>query len=365
MKEINVTGQFYRILVDKTNKIWHRLSFWTKASDVQFDDGSFLQNKTFGHAILKRSSDYKEGDIAYCTNTPSWVMLKCVVAGKTASLEPADYKAIQLSGVQIVDGTATFVIQDKRTSKALSDSNNDTPTTALAKETMENAVTNAFQADATDVYVGVEGKLHFVDNKGTDTALDFDPHDGTYTFASGDTGATKDLGEVHNIKYVNASEVYSKGYNDGIKKNLPSNIKIVYHHHVHSQTSATATDGGVADEVNATGPADNDHIYGSEPKGCYTKPYYELRTERCPANAGYSRSSWTEQRPWTAEGYAGFYDNIDHVTKTCNVCGKSWEAENHDPDTPAHDRTVNKMVGYSIGCGLARGKLVKEDIIYS
>ena len=34
------TGNKYRRLKDATNKIWQRLSFWTKASDVEFDNGS-------------------------------------------------------------------------------------------------------------------------------------------------------------------------------------------------------------------------------------------------------------------------------------------------------------------------------------
>jgi hypothetical protein len=34
------TGNKYRRLKDATNKVWQRLSFWTKASDVEFDNGS-------------------------------------------------------------------------------------------------------------------------------------------------------------------------------------------------------------------------------------------------------------------------------------------------------------------------------------
>lgn len=38
-------------------------------------------------------------------------------------------------------------------------------------------------------------------------------HTATYTFP-GDTGGTKDLGEKHNYRYVNATNVYNKGIND-------------------------------------------------------------------------------------------------------------------------------------------------------
>lgn len=38
---------------------------------------------------------------------------------------------------------------------------------------------------------------------------------GTYTFASGDTGGTKDLGATNTYRYVNAANVYAKGKADG------------------------------------------------------------------------------------------------------------------------------------------------------
>lgn len=45
MSEQIKTGQIYRILSDKARGVWDKLSFWTKASDVEFDDGVTLQNK--------------------------------------------------------------------------------------------------------------------------------------------------------------------------------------------------------------------------------------------------------------------------------------------------------------------------------
>lgn len=37
-----VTGKFYRILKDKTNDIWDRISFWTHADDVELSNGTSL-----------------------------------------------------------------------------------------------------------------------------------------------------------------------------------------------------------------------------------------------------------------------------------------------------------------------------------
>ncbi|MCM1100139.1 MAG: hypothetical protein NC079_00690 [Clostridium sp.] len=43
--ETIVTGRKFRKLIDETTMLWQRISFWTKASDVEFDDGSTLQDR--------------------------------------------------------------------------------------------------------------------------------------------------------------------------------------------------------------------------------------------------------------------------------------------------------------------------------
>jgi hypothetical protein len=45
MTENIVTGKKFRILTDATNKIYDRISFWTKASDVEFNDGGTAESK--------------------------------------------------------------------------------------------------------------------------------------------------------------------------------------------------------------------------------------------------------------------------------------------------------------------------------
>lgn len=45
LNEKIITGRKFRKLLDKKNKLWLRLSFWTKASDVEFDDGTVLEGK--------------------------------------------------------------------------------------------------------------------------------------------------------------------------------------------------------------------------------------------------------------------------------------------------------------------------------
>ena len=40
-----VTGRKFRKLIDESNKLWQRISFWTKSSDVEFDDGKDAETK--------------------------------------------------------------------------------------------------------------------------------------------------------------------------------------------------------------------------------------------------------------------------------------------------------------------------------
>lgn len=45
MSETIVTGKKYRILTDVAQKVWQRVSFWTKSSDVEFNDGKTAETK--------------------------------------------------------------------------------------------------------------------------------------------------------------------------------------------------------------------------------------------------------------------------------------------------------------------------------
>ena len=40
-----VTGRKFRKLVDETKRLWQRISFWTKACDVEFNDGQTAEEK--------------------------------------------------------------------------------------------------------------------------------------------------------------------------------------------------------------------------------------------------------------------------------------------------------------------------------
>ena len=40
MSVVDVTGKAYKILTDASNRVWSRISFWTKGSDVEMNDGN-------------------------------------------------------------------------------------------------------------------------------------------------------------------------------------------------------------------------------------------------------------------------------------------------------------------------------------
>lgn len=64
VNEVTVTGRVYRRLIDKAAKLWQRISYWTKACDVEFDDGKSAQEKVGN--INGITSDFELGaqDIA-------------------------------------------------------------------------------------------------------------------------------------------------------------------------------------------------------------------------------------------------------------------------------------------------------------
>lgn len=45
INEEKVTGRKFRKLVNEAQKLWQRISFWTAACDVEFEDGKNLEEK--------------------------------------------------------------------------------------------------------------------------------------------------------------------------------------------------------------------------------------------------------------------------------------------------------------------------------
>lgn len=325
MKEILVTGKHYRVLADSVNNIWHRISYWTKASDVEFDDGSRLEGKTFGHCILKRGKEYAVGDIAYCTNAPSWVRLVCTTAGTTAGVEPNDYKAIIESGVTITDGSAVFQVDDVRPATSMSNSIAEFPSVGLLKKVNDKAVEAQTQLANINLYVGDDEKLHFVDRTGADTGLNFNPHGATYTLKKDDKKV--DLGELHKYQYINAQNVYAQGYSDGMNKRAAGITKIVYHFgHKHT---GNAQSGG----------------------GCYNVPHTETYTVTV--------KDYKEQNIHHPPD--GNCPNGGYVNGNPCQCGHcvGWD-EKKMVESGSHQET-RKRTTYSLGCGLEERQEIRTS----
>lgn len=66
-------GQYFRRLKDATNNVWERLSFWTKAKDVYFEDGSDLETKMSSSGTGGSSSIITTGTKIIDTSKVQWV----------------------------------------------------------------------------------------------------------------------------------------------------------------------------------------------------------------------------------------------------------------------------------------------------
>ena len=66
VNEVIVTGRVKRRLIDQAAKLWQRLSYWTKASDVEFDDGKTAEEK-IGN-INGITSDFSLDDESICAS---------------------------------------------------------------------------------------------------------------------------------------------------------------------------------------------------------------------------------------------------------------------------------------------------------
>ena len=173
MTENIVTGKKYRILTDAANDIWDRISFWSKASDVQYDDNTTAEaNKAV--AILKRNASYTIGAVAYEPSAPSWVLLKCTQAGTTAAVIPSTYSTISSVGTVITDGTARFTVYDVRPSGTLSNSAYQVPAMSLV-----NGLDAELTANGNKFYFDYQNSKYGYNTSASRAAATFVPFGGS------------------------------------------------------------------------------------------------------------------------------------------------------------------------------------------
>lgn len=177
MTENIVTGKKYRILTDAANDIWDRISFWSKASDVQYDDNTTAEaNKAV--AILKRNASYTVGTVAYEPSAPSWVLLKCTQAGTTSAVIPSTYSTISAVGTVITDGTARFTVYDVRPSGTLSNSEYQVPAMSLV-----SGLDSELTANGNKFYFDYQNSKYGYNTSASREAASFVPFGGTDSLA--------------------------------------------------------------------------------------------------------------------------------------------------------------------------------------
>lgn len=144
MSEQIVTGKKYRILTDVAQKVWQRVSFWTKSSDVEFNDG-----------------------------------------------KTAETKVGAISG--ITDSLVSTSSNIAASAKAVSELNGN--------------------LNKINVYVGGDGKLHFVNSGGADSALNFSSYPYPEITISGygsDAGTT--ITKPYGYNYIRCNSVRNAAY---------------------------------------------------------------------------------------------------------------------------------------------------------
>lgn len=95
-----VTGRKYRILSDAVNQIWDKISFWSKASDTEANDGNTLEYKVGAINGITDALDSEDSSIAASSvavktlnDSLQWKLVQAVT-GSTAITLPASFSEL-------------------------------------------------------------------------------------------------------------------------------------------------------------------------------------------------------------------------------------------------------------------------------
>ena len=152
LNETISTGNKYRRLKDASTKLWQRLSFWTKASDVEFDNGA--------------TAEASLGNIQGITDS-------------------------------------------------LNSNSSTVAASAAAVNTLNSNINNVSNARYTEngrinVYVGSDSKLHFVNRDGADTALNFSSAKSGSIYIKCETGDAGQAGAEVTIISSTGATIFSQ-----------------------------------------------------------------------------------------------------------------------------------------------------------
>ena len=87
-----VTGRSFRKCIDVANKLWLRISFWTKASDVEFDDGENAETKL--GAIKGITADMNTTETGYAADMTALTQLNNQIMNNFTPITQAQYNAM-------------------------------------------------------------------------------------------------------------------------------------------------------------------------------------------------------------------------------------------------------------------------------
>lgn len=160
------------------------------------------------------------------------------------------------------------------------------------------------------------------------------------------TGQLIDMGEDHEYRYLNAFDLYSSGYKNGlVQTGGDSTVEKYYHHHTISN------EGGIHnnDSESQKGGAYGDNYSLTSPAGCFTKQQATYKTEYYKEKVVYvmevrhdsNGNVWLECPKGDSTASGGVGD-----IRTCT----HWENKS---------RQVFNGYRYYCGCGYNDGQLVK------
>lgn len=86
LNEQIVTGRSFRKCIDVANKLWQKISFWTKASDVEFDDGENAETKL--GAIKGITADLNTTETGYAADVTALSQINTKVKNIEEQLVP-------------------------------------------------------------------------------------------------------------------------------------------------------------------------------------------------------------------------------------------------------------------------------------
>lgn len=118
VSEKKVTGKFYRIW-SAADKLWHRISFWTHANDVEFNDGKTAQTKVGAIKGITTSTNTK--DTGYAADATTITTLNQSVTELNQSLGnlKTDLNLNGLSSIKINAGTVVKEVKSGNNSFVL------------------------------------------------------------------------------------------------------------------------------------------------------------------------------------------------------------------------------------------------------